>query len=137
MWNKKLHNGCLITIYLIGQKFVGHNISSDKIFENKPKFSRTSQNFDNFVWFLPDLCIEIMDKIFNGQNFRHQAEISTNLSNLFLSDKVLQYHPLYKNDLPFWTLKESNDLLDSSKQVSIVDQEKRAFLITLRWFSKL
>ena len=44
--------------------FDGQNISSDKI-------STPSRNFDSFVRFLPDFGIEILDKIFDGQNFRH------------------------------------------------------------------
>ena len=60
----------------------------DKIFR-RTKFSTPSWNFDNFVRFLPDFCTEILDKIFDGQNVRHQFEISTILSNEFLSDKVL------------------------------------------------
>ena len=37
-------------------------ISSYKIFDTKPKFRQ-------FFRFLPDFCIEILDKIFDGQNF--------------------------------------------------------------------
>ena len=48
--------------------------SSNKIFCQN-KFSTASQNFDNFVGFLPDFYIEILDKFFVGQNFRHQAKI--------------------------------------------------------------
>ena len=37
----------------------------------------TKQEFDSFVQFLPDFCIEILAKILDGQNFRHQSKIST------------------------------------------------------------
>ena len=74
--------------YLVVQNFVCQNISSDEIFR-WTKFLTPNRNFDNFVRFLPDLCIEILDKIFDGQNFRHQAEISTLLFDEFLSDKVI------------------------------------------------
>ena len=42
--------------------FLGQNISSEK-------FSTPSPNFDTFVQFLPDFCIEIFDEIFDGQYF--------------------------------------------------------------------
>ena len=54
----------------------------------RTKFSTRTRNFDTFVRFLSDFCIEILDKIFDGHNFRHQAKISTILSDEFLSDKV-------------------------------------------------
>ena len=38
--------------------------STDKIFR-RTRFSTPSRNFDNFVWFLPDFCFEILDKIFD------------------------------------------------------------------------
>ena len=69
--------------------------SSDKIFR-RTKFSTPSRNFDNFVQFLADFCIEILDKIFDGQsysskkNFRHQVEILTILSDEILSNKVIR-----------------------------------------------
>ena len=59
-----------------GTKFRWTKFSTDKIFL-RTKFSTPSRNFDSFVRFLPDFCIEILDKIFVRQNFRHQAEIST------------------------------------------------------------
>ena len=113
----------LLYFDIIGQNFVGQNFW-------RTKFSTPSWNFDTFAWFLPDFCIETLDKIldrqnfssdkifdtkpkfrqccpifagllywnigqnfrrtkvFVGQNFRHQAEISTLLSDEFLSDKV-------------------------------------------------
>ena len=43
-------------------------VSSDKIF-CRTKFSTPSQNFDNFVRFLPDFYIEILDKIFRRTKF--------------------------------------------------------------------
>ena len=49
-------------------KFRWTKFSSDKIFR-LTKFSTPSRNFDSFVRFLPDSCIEILDKIFEGQNF--------------------------------------------------------------------
>ena len=73
--------------YLIGQNFVGQNFLL-------AKFSSLSQNFVNFVRAQPDCCTNILDKIFIrteifvGQNFRHQVEISSILSDEFLSDKV-------------------------------------------------
>ena len=102
----------------LSTKFCWTKFWPDKIFHQN-KFSTLSWNFDNFVRFSPDFCIEILDKIFDtkpkflqfcpifawllywnigqnfrrtkffvGQNFRHQAEISTILSDEFLSDKV-------------------------------------------------
>ena len=41
--------------------------STDKIFR-RTKFSTPSRNFDNFVRFLPDFCIEISDKIFDAKS---------------------------------------------------------------------
>ena len=49
-------------------RFRRTKFSSDKIFR-RTKFSTPSPNFDTFVQFLPDFCIEILDKIFDGQNF--------------------------------------------------------------------
>ena len=59
----------------------------------RTKISTPSRKFVNFVRFLPDFCIEILDKIFDRQNFRHQAEISTILSDELLSDKVHHNKP--------------------------------------------
>ena len=42
--------------------------STDKSFR-RTKFSTPSRNFDTFVRFLPNFCIETLDKIFDGQNF--------------------------------------------------------------------
>ena len=42
------------------------------------KFSTPSRNFDNFVRFLPDFCIEMLDNVFVG--------------NFFSSDKILRHH---------------------------------------------
>ena len=40
--------------------------------------------------------MQILDKIFDGQNFRHQAEISTALSVEFLSDKIYGFTAFYE-----------------------------------------
>ena len=67
--------------------FAGQNISSDKIFDTKPKFR---QFCPIFAWLLYWNIGQNFrrTKCFVGQNFRHQAEISTLLSDEFLSDKV-------------------------------------------------
>ena len=67
--------------------FDGQNISSDKTFDTKPKFR---QFCPIFAWFLYWNIGQNFrrTKRFVGQNFRHQAEISTLLSDKFLSDKV-------------------------------------------------
>ena len=49
-------------------KFPLTKFSTDKIFRGT-KFSTLSRNFDNVVQCLPDFCIEILDKIFDGQKF--------------------------------------------------------------------
>ena len=49
-------------------KFCLTKFSSDKTFR-RTKFSTPSRNFDNFIQFLTDFCIEILDKIFSGKNF--------------------------------------------------------------------
>ena len=41
-------------------KFRRTKFSTDKIFR-RTKFSTPSRNFDTFVQFLPDFCIEILD----------------------------------------------------------------------------
>ena len=48
-------------------KFRRTKFSTDKIFR-RTKFSTPRRNFDSFVQFLPDFCIEILDKIFDRQN---------------------------------------------------------------------
>ena len=52
--------------------FDGQNISSDKIFDTKPKFR---QFCPIFTW----LCIEILDKIFDGQNVSSDKIFDTKL----------------------------------------------------------
>ena len=52
--------------------------STDKIFR-RTKFSTPSRNFDSFVRFLPDFCIEILDKIFDGQNVSSDKIFDTKL----------------------------------------------------------
>ena len=52
--------------------------STDKIFR-RTKFSTSSRNFDSFVRFLPDFCIEILDKIFDGQNVSSDKIFDTKL----------------------------------------------------------
>ena len=42
-------------------------------------FSPPSRNFNNFVRFLPDFCIVILDKIFKGQNFSSNKIFDTKL----------------------------------------------------------
>ena len=68
--------------------FDGQNFSSDKIFDTKPKFRHFCPIF---VWLLYWNIGQNFrrTKFFVGQNFRHQAEISTILSDEFLSDKVI------------------------------------------------
>ena len=51
------------------------NFSSDKILDTKPKFRQ-------FFRFFTDFCIEMLDKIFDGQNI--------------LSDKILDTKPKYR-----------------------------------------
>ena len=82
----------LFISYLIGQNFGGQNydgqnISTDKIFDTMPKFR---QFCPIFTWLLYWNIGQNFrrTKCFVGQNFRHQAEISTLLSDEFLSDKV-------------------------------------------------
>ena len=41
------------------------------------KFSTRSRNFDSFVRFLPDSCIETLDKIFDGHNFTSEKIFDT------------------------------------------------------------
>ena len=49
-------------------KFCRTKFSTDRIFR-RTELSVPSWNFDSFIRFLPDFCIEILDKIFDGQNF--------------------------------------------------------------------
>ena len=75
------------TKYLIIQNFTRQNISSDKIFDTKLK---CRQCCPIFAWLLYWNIGQSFrrTKVFVGQNFRHQADISTILSDEFLSDKV-------------------------------------------------
>ena len=59
-------------------KFRRTKFSTDKIFR-RTKFSTPSRNFDSFVRFLPDFCIEILDKIFDGQNVSSDKIFDTKL----------------------------------------------------------
>ena len=59
-------------------KFRRTKVSADKIFR-RTKFSTPSRNFDSFVQFLPDFCIEILDKIFDGQNVSSDKIFDTKL----------------------------------------------------------
>ena len=74
-------------MYLAEKNFVGQNISSDKIFDTKSKFR---QFCPIFAWLLHWNIGQYFrrTKFFVGQDIRHQAEISTILSNEFLSHKV-------------------------------------------------
>ena len=67
--------------------FDGQNISSDKIFDTKPKFRHFCPIFAWLLYWNIGQNFR-RTKFFVGQNFRHQAEISTILSDEFLSDKV-------------------------------------------------
>ena len=58
-----LSDFCLTFVLNYWTKF-----STDKMFR-RTKFLTPSWNFDTFVRFLSDFCIEILDKIFDGQNF--------------------------------------------------------------------
>ena len=66
-------------------KFRRTKFSTDKIFR-RAKFSTPSRNFDTFVRFLPDFCIETLDKIFDGQNFS--------------SDKIFDTKPKFRHFCP-------------------------------------
>ena len=59
-------------------KFGRTKFSTDKIFR-RTKFSTPSRNFDSFVRFLLDFCIEILDKIFDGQNVSSDKIFDTKL----------------------------------------------------------
>ena len=52
----------------------------------RTKFSTSSRNFDNFVQFLPEFSIEIIDTIFDGQNFS--------------SDKIFDIKPKFRQFCP-------------------------------------
>ena len=68
-------------------KFRRTKFSLDKIFR-RTKFSTPSPNFDNFVRFLPDFCIEILDKIFDGQNISSNKIFDT-------KPKFRQFCPIF------------------------------------------
>ena len=57
-------------------KFRRTKFSTDKIF-CRTKFSTPSRNFDNFVRFCLNFYIEILDKIFDGQNFSSDKIFAT------------------------------------------------------------
>ena len=59
-------------------KFRRTKFSTDKIFR-RTKVSTPSRNFDSFVQLLPDFCIEILDKIFDGQNVSSDKIFDTKL----------------------------------------------------------
>ena len=59
--------------------------SSDKIFR-RTKFPTPGRNFNDFVRFLPDFCIKILDKIFDGQNFS--------------SDRIFETKPKFRQFCP-------------------------------------
>ena len=75
--------------YLIGQNFVGKNISSEKIFDTNPKFRHFCPIFAWILYWNIGQNFR-RPKFFVGQNFRHQVEISTILSDESLSDKVYE-----------------------------------------------
>ena len=52
----------------------------------QPAKRQLSRNFDTFVRFLPDFCIETLDKIFDGQNFS--------------SDKIFDNKPKFRQFCP-------------------------------------
>ena len=60
-------------------KFRRTKFSTDKIFR-RTKLSTPSQNFDSFVRFLPYFCIDILDKIFDGQNVSTDKTFDTKLN---------------------------------------------------------
>ena len=75
--------------------FVGQNISSDKILDTKPKFRQLCLIFAwLFYWNIEQNFRRI--KLFLGQNFQRQAEMSTILPDEFLSDKVFFRNALNK-----------------------------------------
>ena len=78
--------------------FVGHNISSDKTFDTRPKFRHFCPIFAQLLYWNIGQNFR-QTKFFVGQNFWHQAEISTTLCDEFLSDKVF-YTKLQKNFTP-------------------------------------
>ena len=69
--------------------FVGQNISSNKIFDTKPKFRQVCPVFAWLLYWNIGQNFR-RTKFFVGQNFRHQPKISTLLSDEFLSDKVYE-----------------------------------------------
>ena len=66
---------CIGGIYLLPYRT---KFSTDKIFR-WTKFSTPSRNFDSFVRFLPDFCIEILVNIFDRQNFSSDRIFATKL----------------------------------------------------------
>ena len=70
---------CNYFIYLIGQNFVGQNFC-------RTRFWTPILNFDNFIRFLPDFCIKILDKILDGQNVT--------------SDKIFDAKPKFRQFCP-------------------------------------
>ena len=70
---------CNYFIYLIGQNFVGQTFC-------RTRFWTPILNFDNFIRFLPDFCIKILDKILDGQNVT--------------SDKIFDAKPKFRQFCP-------------------------------------
>ena len=84
--------------------------STDKTFR-WTKFSTPSRNFDRFVRFLPDFCIEILDKIFDGQNVSSYKIFDTKLKfrhfcpTNFCPIRYLTFSGIGKYKTPFAHLK--------------------------------
>ena len=117
--------------YLIGQNFVrqnfvGQNISSDKIFDTKPKFRHFCLIFAWLLYWNIGQSFRLT-KFFVRQNLRHQAEISTILSHEFLSDKV------YNNYLNLLCLAKQVQKDYSRKQIFANDTHALNLLCNDNW----
>ena len=91
---------CNNFIYLIGQNFVGQNFC-------RTRFWTPILNFDNFIRFLPDFCIKILDKILDGQNVT--------------SDKIFDAKPKFRQFCPtkfcpIWYIQNRAHALGSSRK---------------------
>ena len=75
---QKFFSQCVLITIPYRTKFRRTKFSTDKIFR-RTKFSTPSLNYDSFVRFLPDFCIEILDEIFDGQNVSSDKIFDTKL----------------------------------------------------------
>ena len=78
-----------ISCTLSDKILVGQNISSDKIFDTEPIVWQFCLIFASLLYWNMGQNFR-RTKYFVRQNFRHQVEISTILSDEFLSNKVIQ-----------------------------------------------